>query len=105
MSRPSKGGGANHLMAWRLHRGLTQAQLAEKVGTTGAVISLLESGDRPLSDKWLRRIGEALKVRPGHLLDFAPGDSSGEVLDLWADVAPARRAEVMEVLRVFRRRE
>ncbi len=64
----------NYLRAWREHRGLTQAKLAEAVGTTGAVISLLESGERGLSDKWLRKLAPVLRTRPGHLLEVDPAD-------------------------------
>ena len=44
----SRGRPPNFLRSWREHRGLTQGQLAEMVGTTGSVISLLESGARGL---------------------------------------------------------
>src|SRR5438128_1339033 len=54
----------NFLRAWRELRRLTQAQLAESIDTTGAVISLLESGDRRMSDKWARRLGPALGIPP-----------------------------------------
>src|SRR3990167_10236693 len=47
---------ANHLRAWREFRGLTQEQLAELADTKGSTISLLESGDRGLGDKWLRKL-------------------------------------------------
>ena len=62
----------NHLRAWRELRGLTQAQLAAIVGTQGSVISLLESGDRALSNKWLLRLASALGTRPAFLLDYDP---------------------------------
>ena len=64
----------NYLRAWREYRGLTQAQLAAMIGTEGSVISLLESGDRELSDKWLRRVAPALGTTPGFLLDYSPPD-------------------------------
>ena len=104
MGRKAKGGGENHLMAWREFRGLTQAQLAESAGTTGAVISLLESGGRPLSDKWLRKFADALDTTPGRLLDHDPNEVNHDLWEAVADVPEERRAEVMEILRVFRRR-
>ena len=92
----------NHLRAWREHRGLTQAKLAEAVGTTGAVISLLESGDRGLSDKWLRKLAPVLGTRPGHLLEVDPSDVSTDVLDIWADIPEDRRDQALQVLQTFR---
>ena len=47
----------------RLHRtrlGITQADLAARLGTTAATISRLETGDVSLSLDWLNRIAEAL---------------------------------------------
>lgn len=48
----------------RLERGLTQSDLAERLGTTGAVISMLESGRRSLSVKWIEVLASVLRVAP-----------------------------------------
>lgn len=92
----------NHLRAWREYRGLTQAELAEKVGTTDNVISLLESGGRRLSDKWLYKLAPALNTRPGFLLEFAPEDADLAILEAITDVAPDRKAEAVRLLKVFK---
>lgn len=84
----------NYLRAWREHRGLTQAQLAAIVGTEGSVISLLESGDRSLSDKWLRRLAPPLETTPGLLLDFAPENVDEAMLELWIRVPEAQKSAV-----------
>ena len=81
---------------------MTQTKLAEAVGTTGAVISLLESGDRGLSDKWLRRLAPVLGTRPGHLLEVDPNDVSTDILDIWADIPEDRREQARDVLKAFR---
>jgi len=83
---------------------MTQAKLAEAIGTTGAVISLLESGDRGLSDKWLRRIAPVLKTRPGHLLELDPAQAGDDIFDIWADIPEDRRDQARDVLRTFRRK-
>ncbi len=64
----------NHLRDWRIYRGLTQEKLAEEVGTTKAVISLLETEKRPLSSKWLRKFAGALDTTPGRILDVNPNE-------------------------------
>lgn len=92
----------NFLRAWREHRGLTQVVLAEAVGTSGAVISLLEAGERRLSDKWLRRIAPVLGTRPGHLLELDPADAPSDILEIWADIPEDRREQARDVLRTFR---
>ncbi|MEP6967057.1 MAG: helix-turn-helix transcriptional regulator [Pseudomonadota bacterium] len=92
----------NYLKAWRDHRRMTQVELAEAIGTTGAVISLLESGDRGLSPKWLRKIAPVLGTRPGHLLEIDPNDVSTDILDIWADIPQDRREQARDVLKAFR---
>lgn len=88
MESDDKNGGPNNLRAWRLHRGLTQEDLAKAVNppTTTNMIQYLESGERGLSLKWLRRLADALNTTPGHLADFAPNEdrAQAELLDLWA---------------------
>lgn len=53
----------------RVARGITQQELADRTGTTRAVIAMLEHGHRSCSDKWLRRIAVALGTTPGTLAD------------------------------------
>lgn len=81
---------------------MTQAKLAEAVGTTGAVISLLESGDRGLSDKWLRLLAPVLGTRPGHLLEVDPSDVSTDILEIWSDIPEESRQQARAVLATFR---
>jgi transcriptional regulator with XRE-family HTH domain len=91
----------NHLKAWREHRRMTQAKLAEAIGTTGAVISLIEAGERRLSDKWLRRIAPVLGTSPGLLLDHDPGDLSSEFLEVFERIPEEKKQQAIEVLRTF----
>jgi transcriptional regulator with XRE-family HTH domain len=89
----------NFLREWRLHKGLTQEQLADKVGTTKAVISLLETEQRPLSSKWLRKFAEALGTTPGRILDVDPNEVSAEVLNIWDHIGAADRPRAVRILR------
>lgn len=91
----------NQLRAWREFRRLTQEQLADKVGTTGAVISLLESGNRQLSLKWLRKLASALNTTPGFIIDHNPEDLPTEVLEIWADVPEENRTQALQILKTF----
>jgi transcriptional regulator with XRE-family HTH domain len=83
-------------------RGLTQAELAEKVGTTDNVISLLESGDRQLSQKWLERLAVPLNTRAGFLLEFAPEDADLSILQAILDVPQNRKAEALRLVGVLK---
>lgn len=91
----------NNLRAWREFRSLTQQQLAEKIGTTAAVISLLENGQRGLTATWLNRLAPQLQVTPGFLLDHDPGDLTTDILEAWAKVPENRRVQALSALREF----
>jgi len=93
----------NFLRDWRLFRRMTQDELAAAVDTTAAVISLLETGQRQLSAKWLRRLAPALRTTPGFLLDHHPEDLASDVLEIWAAIPDADRPQAMRILETFRR--
>jgi ribosome-binding protein aMBF1 (putative translation factor) len=57
----------NLLSAARLKSGLTQKQLAEKVGIKQNMISDYEKGRRPLTKKMASRFAAALNVKPARL--------------------------------------
>lgn len=40
---------SNFIRAWRVHRGLTQQALAERIGIARSYLSMIESGARPAS--------------------------------------------------------
>lgn len=96
-----KNAGPNHLAAWREFRQMTQEDLAEKVGTSPGMISMLENGERGLSAKWLRRLAPVLKTTPGHLLEHDPHNMDTDVLDIWANIAAVDRDQARRVLRSF----
>lgn len=103
MSKSASKPAANHLRAWREFRHLTQEQLAEKVGTAGNVIGLLESGERGLSHKWLLKLAPALETSPGFLLDHDPNDVDTSFIDAVMSVPADARPQVLEIVRTFRR--
>lgn len=67
---------------FRKQRGLTQTELALRLGTTAATVSRLETADMTVSTGWLERIAGELAVGVTDLLD-APAESrhavTGEV--------------------------
>lgn len=52
----------SHLQAWRKLRGLTQGQLAERVGVTRRTIARMERGDGEVRTEILLRIAHALGI-------------------------------------------
>ena len=101
MDNESKNGGPNHLRVWREYRGLSQNQLAERVGTNANMIGYLESGERGLSAKWLRRLADALETTPGHLLDHDPTELPTDILDIWTHIGKKDRAQAARILSTF----
>ncbi len=57
----------NLLAGARLKAGLTQAQLAEKLGIRQNMVSDYERGRRKLSDAMASRLCKVLRVKKGHL--------------------------------------
>ena len=62
----------NRLKAARVLLGLTQLQLAEKLGVTQPLISRYEKGDRRMYDDLIMEMAKSLGVTPNDLLGVAP---------------------------------
>lgn len=91
----------NYLKAWREFRRMTQEELADKIGTDKAVISLLENEKRPLSSKWLRKLAEALDTQPGYILDHDPNSINADIFDIWTRIDEVDRAQAARILSTF----
>lgn len=96
-----KNGGPNYLKAWRLSKRMTLEELGAAVGTTASVIGYLESGERGLSAKWLRKLAPALDTSPGFLLDHPPEDINAEVYDMFLNSPKPVRQQIESVVRVM----
>lgn len=51
---------ANRISQLRAAKGMTQTELAAKIGATLSMVGKLERGERGITGKWLERISEAL---------------------------------------------
>ena len=60
------------LYLWRLERGLTQSELARRTGIARPNLSRIEQGGQDVTIQTLRRLAEALDIRPGLLADGLP---------------------------------
>lgn len=68
---------------WRKKAGLTQEQLAERVGMTASSISQLEHGKQGFTDTTLEAMAWALNCEPADLLGRNPL-KEGQVVDILA---------------------
>jgi transcriptional regulator with XRE-family HTH domain len=103
MAKKTQKPSVNHLRAWREFRQMSQEELAARVGTAGNVIGLLESGERGLSDKWLRRLAPELGTTAGFLLDYAPEDIDRDLLEAVQQVSAEEKPRVLQILQTFKR--
>lgn len=103
-SKPQpKNGGLNHLRAWREFRRMSQSDLAKALNTNANVIGYLESGERGLSAKWLRRIAPVLKTSPGLLLDHDPNDLDSDLLEMWTGASDREKKQISDVAQALLR--
>lgn len=101
MSEADKNGGPNFLRAWREYRGMSQVDLADAVGTTPNMIHYLESGERGLSLKWMRRLADALDTNVGMLAQFDPNDLDRDAIEIWATASNRDRRKILEIAKLI----
>lgn len=65
-------GTGHFIKAWRLHRGLTQEQLAERVGIDKSYLSKIENGRKRYDQPFLEAASEVLNCSPADLIDRDP---------------------------------
>lgn len=97
MADGGKNGGPNFLRAWRDFRGMTQDELAAAVGTNQNMIAYLETGERGLSAKWLRRLAPALRTQPGFLLEHDPNTLPTDIVEIWINANEQERRQLVNL--------
>ena len=70
------------LKAWREHRGMTQAQLAERVNLDRSDLSRIERGQVQCRQPTLEALARALGCRPGDIFNSSPDDPNA-IQHLW----------------------
>jgi transcriptional regulator with XRE-family HTH domain len=106
---------SNRIKEHRERAGLSQFDLAIKVGTTPQQISRLERGDRRIKTDMLPRLAQALDVRQADLLveveRHAPGSRNlpqDEVerclLAFWRELSPEPQDFILELVNAWARR-
>lgn len=101
MANDDKNGGPNHLKAWREFRDMSQQQLADAVGTTQHQVAYLESGERGLSAKWLRKLAGALDTTVGMILDHDPRELDSDIVEIWATASNRQKKQISEIARTI----
>ena len=88
------------LREWRKHRGYSQEQLAEMIGTTHATLSRIERGLLPYNQPFLERAAEMLMCEPADLLVRNPQDPEG-IWSIWDNAKPGQRRQIVEIAKTL----
>ena len=88
----------HYLKEWRLKRGLTQLQLAQRLNTTKSMISRYERGGRAMTLLVQFRLMRALDIKPAQFF-MHPDEPSSAAYMLLDQITPAERERLVAVLR------
>lgn len=83
---------------WRDFRGLSQAQLAERLETSESSISRIESGTQPYTQDFLEACAEALSTDVASLLMRDPSDPAA-MWSIWDQAKPGQRKMIEDLAR------
>lgn len=87
---------------WREHRGLTQEQLAERIGMNRAYLSKIENGTRRYDQPFLEAAAEILQTTPADLINRDPIDPEG-IWNVWDSLSAPQRLQVVEIAKTLKR--
>jgi transcriptional regulator with XRE-family HTH domain len=86
---------------WRKFRGLTLEQLAERLHTTHATLSRIETGKMAYTQPLLERLAEELRTDPASLIVRDPSDPEG-LWSIYDTLSPPERQRGAALLRVLK---
>lgn len=88
------------LREWRKHRDMTQERLAEFIGCSVPLISMIERGERGYDQEFLEAAAEALQTSPDRILRINPLDpaSDDSLFDALRRIPAGERPRVAAVI-------
>lgn len=87
---------------WRLHRGLTQEQMAERVGIDKSYLSKIENGRKRYDQPFLEAASEVLGCEPADLIQRDPSQSA-RIWEIWDKLQPTQREQLVEIAQTLRK--
>ena len=87
---------------WRKAKGLTQEQLAERIGITKGYVSKIESGKKRYDQPFLEAAAVVLSCEPADLIVRDPSDPDG-IWSVWDTLQPTQREQVVEIAKTIKR--
>jgi transcriptional regulator with XRE-family HTH domain len=92
--------GMNSIRHYRKLRGLTQVQLAERVGIEQPHLSRLENGDEGPPLSLFRRVAVALDVPLPDLLSIGRAEAELQLVEIFRRLPPDRQAGWLDMARI-----
>jgi transcriptional regulator with XRE-family HTH domain len=83
----------HYFKEWRLRRGFTQEQVAERIGTTKTRVSMKETGKEPYDQPYLEALAVALATDPASLIMRNPEDGDA-IWSIWERAKPGERETI-----------
>lgn len=96
--RPKRPRRLTFIKQWREYRKLTQDQLADRLGTSKASISRIESGAQAYTQDFLEACAEALTTDPASLIMRNPTDDES-VWTIWDQAKTGERQLIENIVR------
>jgi transcriptional regulator with XRE-family HTH domain len=81
---------------WREFRELSQERLAERLETSVASVSRIESGKQPYTQDYLEALAHALQADPASLLMRNPSDPEA-IWSIWDNAKPGERRMIIDL--------
>lgn len=85
---------------WRKHRGYTQGQLAEMIGTSVPNLSRIETGQQPYTQDFLEAAADALRTDAASLIMRNPLEPEA-LWSIWDSASPGQRVQILEVAKAL----
>jgi transcriptional regulator with XRE-family HTH domain len=79
----------NYLKFYRLHKGFSMKELAEKADISTSKYQMIEQGDQTASSEVAEKIAQVLEVSPNHIffaVKYTIREMEGDVLNAKADI-------------------
>jgi transcriptional regulator with XRE-family HTH domain len=98
--KPGQNRGRHFIKEWRVYRGLTQEQLADRIGVSKATLSRLESAKQPYTQDVLEALADAMNCEPADLIMRDPS-REGAIWSIWENATPEQRVQIESVVRAL----
>ena len=83
---------------WRIHRHLSQERLAERLDTSVASVSRIETGRQPYTQDYLEALASALQTDPASLLMRDPSDPEA-IWSIWDNAKQGEKKKILDMAR------